>query len=175
MSRALRALGVLPLLLLAACAGYGGRGLVVGESGVDDVRRLMGVPAQEWTDPDGSRQLAYPRGPAGVHTYMAHFAPNGRLRAFGNVLEPATFARIRAGMGKDEVLRLLGPSRADWTVYFERRDELALEWRFCDEWNQLARFAVLFDASTGIVRSTLIQRESQVATIGENTSYWCAR
>lgn len=170
-----RTLRALPLLLLAACTGYGGRGLVVGESVVGDVQRLMGAPAMEWTGPDGSRQLAYPRGPAGVHTYMAHFAPDGRLAAFDNVLTPESFARIQAGMRKDEVLRLIGPSRADWTVYFERRDELAMEWRFCDDWNQLARFAVLFDAGSGIVRSTLIQSESQISTIGEHSGFWCAR
>ena len=165
----------LAVLLLGACAGHGGRGLAIGASTANDAEHLMGPPALEWADPDGSRQLAYPRGPMGVHTYMLHFGPDGRLASMGNVLEPATFARVLPGMGKEEVLRLLGPSRPDWTVYYERRDELALEWRFCDDWNQLARFAVLFDASSGIVRSTLIQREDQVRLFSETGGLWCAR
>lgn len=56
-------------LLLSSCASYSGRDLVVGDSGYDDVISVMGPPALEWTDAAGSRQLAYPRGPMGVHTY----------------------------------------------------------------------------------------------------------
>jgi hypothetical protein len=52
------------------------------------------------------------------------------------------------------VLRLLGPSQPQWTEYFKARDELVWEWRFCDSWNQVALFDVLFDATTGIVRTT---------------------
>ena len=50
-------------------------------------------------------------------------------------------------MSGDEVMQILGPSRPDWTDYFERRDELVWGWRYCDDWNQLARFFVMFDAT----------------------------
>jgi len=33
------------------------------------------------------------------------------------------------------------------------------EWRYCDVWAMPARFNVLFDGTTGIVRSTLTVRE----------------
>lgn len=56
-------------LLLSSCASYSGRGLVVSDSSYDEVIRVMGRLALEWTDAAGSRQLAYPRGPMGVHTY----------------------------------------------------------------------------------------------------------
>jgi hypothetical protein len=72
-----------------------------------------------------------------------------------NVLEMGHFARIRSGRSdQPEVLRLLGPPTPHWTAYFKARDELVWEWRFCDSWNQLAFFDVLFDATTGIVRTT---------------------
>jgi hypothetical protein len=56
---------------------------------------------------------------------------------------------------KESVLRLLGPPVPQWTNYFKARDELVWEWQFCDSWNQLARFDVLFDATSGIVRTSL--------------------
>ncbi len=119
----------------------------------------MGPPALRWQDADGSVQLAYPRGPAGFDTYMVRLGPDGRLQSIANVLDERRFARIRAGLTKDEVLRLIGPPDASRTAYFEARDELAWDWRFRDVFHDAARFIVLFDASAGIVRSTLTLRE----------------
>jgi hypothetical protein len=163
------------ILLLAACAGYGGRGLVVGESVSDDALRLMGPPAMEWAEADGSRQFAYPRGPAGVHTYMLRFGSDGKLAAMENVLTPSHFGRIQPGMSSDAVARVLGPPTPAWTVYFERRNELVWEWRYCDDGNQLARFDVLFDATTRVVRSTLSQREDQINNCSLDRGCWCSR
>ena len=56
--------------LMTACASYNGRGLLAGVATVRDVMAVMGEPALRWQDADGSQQLAYPRGPAGYHTYM---------------------------------------------------------------------------------------------------------
>lgn len=164
-------------LLLSACASYSGRGLVVGDSSHEDVIRVMGPPALEWTDAAGSRQLAYPRGPMGVHTYMLHIGPDGKLLRIGNVLEPATFASIKAGMSGDEVLRILGPSIPSWTAYFERRDELVWGWRFCNDWNHLSRFFVLFDGTTKTVRSTLILLEERPSDhfMGSFSGLSCSR
>ena len=58
-------------VLLAGCASYDGRGLQPGVSSADDVMALMGTPAMQWQDADGRRQLAYPRGPEGLQTFMA--------------------------------------------------------------------------------------------------------
>ncbi len=156
-----RAFAVACCLLLAACAGYAGRGLMPGVAGEAEVRAVMGAPAMRWTLPDGGAQLAYPRGPAGFHTYMAFFDAAGRLERIVNVLDSAHFARVRPGMTQDEVLRLLGPSQPQWTAWFPARDELVWEWRYCDSWNEAARFDVLFDGATKTVRSTLTWTESQ--------------
>ena len=165
---------LLAVPLLGACVGLGGN-LVPGTSTEDDVARALGEPAMQWAEADGSRQLAFPRGPMGVHTYMARIGPDRKLVALENVLTEASFARIRADMSEDDVLRLLGPSVPTWTIYFKARDELAREWRYCDDWHQLARFSVLFDATRRSVRSTLSQREDQIGECGSNGGCWCSR
>ena len=141
--------------LVAGCASYDGRGLQPGVSSVDEVVALMGLPALHWKDPDGRTQLAYPRGPEGLQTFMAFIDAQGRLERIEGVLGTKHFARIEPGKSDQAaILRLLGPSQPQWTMYFERRDELVWEWRFCDDWGQVARFDVLFDGMSGIVRTT---------------------
>lgn len=164
-------------LVLAGCAAPGSGGLRPGEAGLAEVRAVFGPPTMEWTEADGSRQLAYPRGPMGVHTYMVRLGPDGKLRSVENVMDWRAFARVEAGMSQAEVLRLLGPSVPAWTVYFSMRDELAWEWRYCDDWGQLARFDVLFDNTRKTVRSTMSLRESQVGECGgdHGGGCWCAR
>ncbi|BAN35988.1 hypothetical protein SCD_n02179 [Sulfuricella denitrificans skB26] len=164
---------ILAVLLLAGCAAYSSNGLKPGEARLEDVLRVMGQPAMRWQESDGALQLAYPRGQTGVHSYMAFIGADGGLQRIENVMERSAFARIQAGMNKEQVLRILGPSWPGWTVYFKARDELVWEWRYCDEWNEPARFDVLFDASTEKVRSTLSQTESQMGLCDQ--SCWCSR
>lgn len=172
-----RLVPVFAALLLAACAAYDGRGLRPGAAGLEEVRRVMGPPALEWRDADGSRQLAYPRGPGAVHTFMVRIGPDGRLQSIENVLEPRVFARVTPGLDRQQVLRLLGPSQPQWTVYYPARDELVWAWRYCDDWNQAAHFHVLFDGRDGPVRSTLSLTEAQLGRcgFGEGGGCWCAR
>ena len=140
---------------LVACASYGGRGLAPGVATLPDVLTTMGEPAMRWQDADGSLQLAYPRGPEGMHTFMVYLAPDGRLVRIENVLDEKHFARIVPGIsGQPEVLRILGPSTPQWTSYFSARDELVWEWLYCDSGGFQARFDVLFDGQTKLVRST---------------------
>lgn len=161
-------LKILPIvLLLSACASYDGRGLQPGAAGFDDIVRVMGQPAMQWQNSDGSRQLAYPRGPMGVHTYMAVIGADGKLKSLKNVLNEKTFAQVQPDMSKDQVLRLLGPSEPSWTAYYARRDELVWEWRYCNAWRQPARFDVLFDARKSTVRSSMGMTESQRGLCGE--------
>ena len=90
-----------------------------------------------------------------TQTFMAYIAPNGRLERIEKALVPENFARIVHGKSNQaDVLRLLGPSYPGWTAYFKARDELVWEWRICDGIGQQAKFDVLFDATTGIVRSS---------------------
>ncbi len=154
-------------LLITACASHDGRGLKPGVSNLDEVVQLMGEPAMRWQEPDGSQRLAYPRGPAGFNTFMVTIGPDGRMISLHGVLNMKTFALIREGMTQEQVLRILGPSVAAWTIYFERRDELVWEWRYCDPWNEPARFNVLFDNTTKKVRTTQGYPE------GKRFREWC--
>jgi len=142
-------------LVLAACAGYGGSKLQPGVATLPEIVASMGQPAMRWQDPDGRQQLAYPRGPAGLQTFMVFVAPDGRLERIEGVLDNAHFARIVPGRtSQAEVLRLLGPP-PQRTMYFPARDELAWEWRICDSMGQQAFFNVLFDGMNGPVRTTM--------------------
>ena len=148
------------LLFLTGCASYGGYGLKPGEARLSDVLETMGKPGMRWDDPDGSVQLAYPRGPMGTQTFMVFIAPDGRLLRIEQVLTTEHFARIENGKSsKEDVLRLIGPSQPAWTTYFERRNELVWEWRYADGGGQAYRLDVMFDATTGIVRSTFKRSE----------------
>lgn len=143
--------------VLSACAGYSGYTLKPGVASLSEVIATMGEPAMRWDDPDGRVQLAYPRGPSGTKTFMAYLGADGRLLRIDEVLNGEHFARIVSRKSsQDDVLRTLGPPNPSWTAYFAARDELVWQWRFCDSWGQTARFNVLFDGSTGVVRSTQI-------------------
>ena len=150
---------VFAVLLVAGWASYDGRGLRPGESRAEDVLAIMGPPAMSWQDADGSRQLAYPRGPAGFHTFMVRLAADGRLVSIENVLDLSHLAAVKPGLSKEGVLRLLGPPDEAMTVYYPARDELAWDWRFKDGFGEPMRMIVLFDATSGTVRNSFYLRE----------------
>lgn len=141
-------------LLLAACASYSGAGLKPGKADLAQVEALMGKPAMRWHNADGSTQLAYPRGPAGVDTYMVEIGADGRLKSITDALEPKNLWRIKPGMTKAQVLRIAGPQTCG-PSYFWRLNELAWEWHYVDDLKENANFVVLFDGKTGKVRSTM--------------------
>ncbi len=157
---------LLALLGLVACASYNGRGLRLGIDGYAQVIQLMGTPSMQWDSPDGSRQLAFARGPAGYDTYMVFIGADGLLQKKENVLNREHFILITPGMDKEDVLRIIGPSQPAWTAYFERRDELVWEWRYCDDWHEASRFDVLFDNTSSKVRTTYSITESQKGMCG---------
>ncbi len=72
------------------------------------------------------------------------------------------------------MLRILGPSYPSGTAYYKSRDELVWEWRYCDEWNEAARFDVLFDGSKETVRKTMSLTESQRGLCGSEGGCFCA-
>lgn len=165
---------LLAAMFLGGCASYSGRGLESGRAQFADVVQVMGEPALRWQDPDGSLQLAYPRGPMGMHTFMVYLGADGKLVRIVNVLEPGSFAAVQPGMNKAQVVRVLGPSVAGWSTYFAARDELVWEWRYCDPWNETAHFLVLFDATRETVRSTMSLTEAQLGLCNGRGRCTCA-
>jgi hypothetical protein len=167
---------LIAMLLVGGCALPGGPALQPGLSTRADLDRSMGPPAVRWIEADGGERLAYPRGPMGMQTWMARTDASGRLISIENVLDPSHFARIQPGMSQDEVTRTLGPSYPGWTIYYKARDELVWEWRFCDDWAEPARFDVLFDGTSGTVRSTMSTTERLSQPWGRgNRREWCSR
>ena len=147
-------------VLGTGCAGYRVGSLTPGTSRLADVEHNLGAPSQRWIAADGSQRLAYVHGPSGFTTYMVDVGPDGVVQHVENVLEMRGFARVTVGLPMAEVIRLLGPSNPYDTAYFERRDELVLGWRFCDDWNEPSHYYVLFDGRTQTVRSAMAQPES---------------
>lgn len=146
-----RAFIVLLVLLASACASQPLRP-GMGEA---EVVQAMGRPAMELRDPDGSRHLAYPSGPFGLHTYMARIAPDGRLRAVEQVLDDGRFDAIRPGMTSDELLRHIGPPGE--RTRFDNLRLTAWDYRFRDTWGYIAILSVMVDDS-GRVASRITQR-----------------
>jgi UDP-N-acetylmuramate dehydrogenase len=105
-------------------------------------------------NPDGTSQLAYPFGPSGTQTFMVFVGADGKLQRITGVLNEAQFGLVQAGMTKEQVLRILGPSGALWTQTFPRTNTLAWTWLYCAPGNFQNYFNVMFDVSSGLVRST---------------------
>ncbi|WP_296658116.1 outer membrane protein assembly factor BamE [Paraburkholderia sp.] len=104
------------------------KGMKPGISTLDDVRRQMGKPETERIFDDGSRRLEYPRGPAGLNTYMVDIGPNGRLVAITQVLTAENFAKITIGMSQDEVRQLLG--KPGEVAAFRLKKETVWSWKW---------------------------------------------
>lgn len=174
--RACAAAWMLAAGLLAGCATYDAAGRLPVDARLAEVERSMGVPALRWQAADGSETLIYPFGAVGFHTFFVRGDAAGRFLSRENVLTMKHFARIAAGMTQEEVVRTIGPPVPQWTVYFKARDELVWEWRYCDDWNEPARFNVLFDGTTLRVRSTLTATERQRFSFGfGDRRVWCGR
>ncbi len=152
-------------VFMAACAGYSGSNLKPGISTMPEIVASMGEPAMVWKNPDGSEQLAYPRGPAGTQTFMVYVGPDGKLQRIEGVLDMAHFAKVQEGISKEQVLRIIGPSGPLWTQTYPRSNTLAWSWLFCDSASFQAFFDVMFDATTGIVKSTG-QRPNEQGRLG---------
>jgi hypothetical protein len=163
---------LLSALLLTCCTAFSG--LRPGTSTRADVISQLGVPAQRWQEADGGEVLAFPRGPMGVHTWMATVDAAGRLQALENVLDMKHFALIQPGLSQAQVLRILGPAQPQWTMYFKARDELVWEWRYCDDFNEPARFDVLFDGASGKVRSAQSAPERMISGGRGGRRDWCS-
>lgn len=92
---------------LAACATYGPGALKAGDDAAA-VQRELGAPTARYPMTGGRTRLEFARGPFGKHTYMVDLDAAQRVLAVEQVLDDAHFNQVRAGMPRDELLRLLG-------------------------------------------------------------------
>ena len=115
-----------------------------------DVRQRFGEPVAIYTDENGARTFEYPRQPEGQRNYMITIAPDGKMSALRQVLTPANFAKVSAGLDKVQVRRLLGRPARVQTFALQKGE--VWEWHFADA--NLARvFSVNFDAGGHVLSS----------------------
>lgn len=161
MKRLIRNLLLLGATLLAVACDKEGRPiqefgldkLAKGISSESDVRMVMGKPETVWEEEDGSRTLEYPKGPAGVRTWVFMIDKYGKMQDYRQVLTEENFALIKPGMSKDEVRRMLGKPRT--VVQFKRKNEEAWDWRYLPSPGDAPRlFNVHFDMTSGKVTGT---------------------
>lgn len=137
---------------LPACDGINLQKLKPGVSTVLDVREIMGSPAMEWEDADGTLTLEYPRTPEGVVNYMIVFGPDRILREVRQVLTEENFNMVRVGMTREQVRRLLG--RPAHEVYFSLKREHVWDWKSKAESGMDWYFNVHFDEGGRVVRTS---------------------
>ena len=123
-----------------------------GVSTEEDVRAAFGRPENVWDEPGGARTLEYNRNPEGRQNYMVTIGPDGRMTALRQVLTPATFDRVRAGMPMEQVRRMLGKP-AKKTPYALQAQE-AWDWRWLQPPNVPMVFTVWFDRDLHVARTS---------------------
>lgn len=136
---------------LAGCDYIAQKELQPGISTKDDVLLKMGKPEMIWEEKDGSSKYEYPRGPEGHETYMVSLTPDGRYLGMENILVDATFAKVKTGMTRDELRKLLG--RPTKTEIFKLKQEEVWTWRHKGIHYKSRRFHVMMDLQ-GIVKGT---------------------
>jgi hypothetical protein len=123
-----------------------------GVSTATEVRGAMGQPAFEWKAPDGSLTWEFPRGPSGSVTYMVDLRPDGVLKEIRQVLKEDYFVKIRPGLTKDDVRKLIG--RPAETMTFPLKKEEVWSWKFEQGTGMYWHFHVHYDLEGKVVTAT---------------------
>lgn len=118
-----------------------------------EVRQRMGDPGFIHRNEDGTSTWEYARQPNGTSCYMIGFGPNRVVSRVEQVLNDANFGKVRPGMSKDEIRRLLGAPGS--MVVFGNLGEEIWEWHIegmppIEE----TYFMVHFDTADGGVKKT---------------------
>lgn len=139
--------------ILPACDAINLREFKPGVSTAAEVRARMGEPGAEFRNADGTVTWEYNRQPNGTECHMLTFGPDQVLLKIEQVLNEANFAKIHAGLDKDEVRRRLG--RPGSKAVYERLREEVWEWRIAGTLpTEETYFHVHFDADSGLVKKT---------------------
>lgn len=155
--------GLMVALSLGGCDYVAQKELKPGVSTIDEVRQLMGRPEMVWEEEDGSQVLEFVRGPAGTETYMVEIDSKGRYQGMRNVLVQENFEKVRPGMLRDDVRRLLG--KPGEIGRFALRQEEVWSWRFSAEYNRPDMFNAHFGPD-GRVRSTSVTAAKDGPEVG---------
>lgn len=148
---------------LAGCDVQRIKELEEGVSTEADVRQRFGEPVAVYPEAGGAKTLEYPRQPEGQRNYMITIGADGKMSALRQVLTPPNFAKVKTGMDKVEVRRLLGlPGK---THFYELKKEEVWDWRWLD--GQAAKLhSVTFDAGGRVIASASIDDPRDTTTGG---------
>jgi len=140
-------------VLLPACDSVNLQEIKPGLTTAAEVRSRMGEPGfKHWND-DGTATWEYSRQPSGVQCYMISFDRQEIVSKVEQVLNDASYARVRDGMAKDDVRRLLGAPGSK--LVFDNLKEEVWEWRIEGmPPTEETYFMVHFDTTHGGVKKT---------------------
>ena len=147
------AIAAISAALLPACDMFNLQEIKPGITTAAEVRSRLGNPGFEFSNEDGSVTWEYSRQPNGTNCYMITIGTDQIVEKMEQVLNDANYAKVRDGMSRDEIRRLLGAPGSK--VVFENLGEDIWEWRIegmppIEE----TYFMVHFDLQTGGVRKT---------------------
>ena len=147
------ALATIMATLLPACDAINLPEIKPGITTSAEVRARMGEPGFKHWNNDGTATWEYSRQPSGVQCYMITFGTDQIVITMEQVLNDANYARVRDGLSKDDVRRLLGAPGSK--MVFDNLREEVWEWRVegmppMDE----TYFMVHFDTNHGGVKKT---------------------
>lgn len=137
--------------ILPACDSVNLDQLKPGVTTMAETRAIMGPPAMEWHDVDGSATWEYTRMPYGIVNYMVDFGPDRVMRAVRQVLTEENFAKVRPGMTRDQIRRLLGQPVQE--QYFALKREYVWNWKTKSDGSYDYFFDVYFDENGHVTRS----------------------
>ncbi|RYF48157.1 MAG: outer membrane protein assembly factor BamE, partial [Comamonadaceae bacterium] len=153
MSTRLRLLtGLLAVAALAGCDPQRINELEEGVATEADVRAKFGEPENIWDGPGGERVFEYNRQPSGHKNYMISIAPDGRMTALRQVLDPNNFAKVQPGMMMEDVRKLLGKPMKQ--TPYPLRNEIAWDWRYMEPPNTSMVFTVWFNPDYRVLRTS---------------------
>ena len=141
------------LLALVGCDPQKIAKLEEGVATEADVRKEFGEPHATYTEADGAKTFEYSRQPEGQVAYMITIGADGKMSALRQVLKSSEFAKIKPGMDKSEVRRLLG--KPGKTVKFDLKpDEEHWDWRWLDN-QQNKLFSITFNRDGKVMASAV--------------------
>jgi outer membrane protein assembly factor BamE (lipoprotein component of BamABCDE complex) len=112
---------------LPACDYFNLQEIKPGVTTQAEIRSRMGEPGFiHWND-DGTATWEYARQPNGSNCYMITFGQDHVVTKVEQVLNEANYAKVRTGMSKDDIRRLLGAPGSNQT--FNNLHEEVWEWR----------------------------------------------
>ena len=138
-------------VVLPGCDSVKLEKLKPGVTTMVETRQIMGEPSMEWEDADGSATWEYTRMPFGIVNYMVDFGPDRIVRTVRQVLTEENFAKVRPGMSRAEIRRLLGQPVKE--QHFERKREYVWNWKTGSDGSYDYFFDVYFDENGYVTKA----------------------